>query len=53
MINKVVVDLQAVYICKKMIAGPDWQFLCASHPKPMDYTAMDYAYHTIDTSQYV
>jgi hypothetical protein len=51
MINKVVVDLQAVCTCKKMTIDPDWQFLCISHPKPMDYTAMDYGYHTIDTIQ--
>jgi hypothetical protein len=51
MINKVVVDLQAVCECKKMTAGKDWQFLCASHPKAIDCPAMDYAYHTLDTIQ--
>jgi hypothetical protein len=51
MINKVVVDLLVVCTCKKMTAGPDWQFLCASHPKPIDCPAMDYAYHTLDTIQ--
>jgi hypothetical protein len=50
MINKVVVDLQAVCKCRKMTAGPDWQFLCASHPNP-NCTIMDYAYHTINTIQ--
>jgi hypothetical protein len=51
MMHKVVVDLQAVCECKKMTAGKDWQFLCASHPTPMDCPAMDYAYHTLDTIQ--
>jgi hypothetical protein len=51
MINKVVVDLQKVCTCTKMTAGKDWQFLCASHPKPIDCPAMDYAYHTLDTIQ--
>jgi hypothetical protein len=46
MIHKVVVDLQAVCTCTKMTAGKNWQFLCASHPKPIDCPAMDYAYHT-------
>jgi hypothetical protein len=51
MINKVVVDLQAVCECTKMTAGRDWQFLCASHPKPLDCPVMDYAHHTLDTIQ--
>jgi hypothetical protein len=51
MINEVVVDLQKVCTCTKMTAGPDWQFLYTSHPKPIDYLAMDYAYHTLDTIQ--
>jgi hypothetical protein len=34
-----------------MTAGKDWQFLCASHPKPIDCFAMYYAYHTLDTIQ--
>jgi hypothetical protein len=51
MIHKVVVDLQTVCTCKKMTAGKDWQFLCASHPKLTDCPAMDYTYHTLDTIQ--
>jgi hypothetical protein len=49
-INKVIVDLE-VCKCSKLIAGPDWQFLCPSHPKPLECNGMDYVYHTMDTIQ--
>jgi hypothetical protein len=51
MINKVIVDLQAVCKCRKLTAGPDWVFLCASHLKPVECTVIDYAYHSMDTIQ--
>jgi hypothetical protein len=51
MIHKVVVDFQEVCKSTKMTAVKDWQFLCASHPKPIDCLAIDYAYHTLDTIQ--
>lgn len=52
-LNHLIVQLQGICnpsTCPNMRAGDDTMYLCASHKKPKECSAIDYMIHTLDNA---